>query len=157
MVRRRRTNGLKRNQLKRSQLARAVLTKWIWRGAGESESLIACNAVRFGKTKPGRTSNTDNLMNKGRKIMTKHNLQFVTAALALFLGIASVAFGGVPRMEVTVLDPSGKVRSTVRRTRTAPSRPQVFRRGSTWFSSTQRVQLRSVISTCWLFPRAERR
>jgi hypothetical protein len=43
------------------------------------------------------------------KIMTKHNLQFVTAACALLLGIASTASAGLPRMEVTVLDASGKV------------------------------------------------
>jgi len=48
-------------------------------------------------------------MNQGEKIMTKHNLQFVTAACALLLGVASTAFAGVPRMEVTVFDASGKV------------------------------------------------
>ena len=41
--------------------------------------------------------------------MIRHNLQFVTAACALLLGIASTASAGVPRMEVTVLDASGKV------------------------------------------------
>ena len=41
--------------------------------------------------------------------MTRHNLQFVTAACALLLGIASTAFAGVPPMEVTVFDASGKV------------------------------------------------
>jgi hypothetical protein len=41
--------------------------------------------------------------------MTKHNLQFVTAICVLLLGIASAASAGVPRMEVTVLDASGKV------------------------------------------------
>ena len=41
--------------------------------------------------------------------MTKHNLQFVTAACALLLGIAATASAGVPRMEVTVFDASGKV------------------------------------------------
>ncbi len=48
-------------------------------------------------------------MNQGGKIMTRHNLQFVTAACALLLGIASTASAGVPRMEVTVFDASGKV------------------------------------------------
>jgi hypothetical protein len=48
-------------------------------------------------------------MDQGRKIMTKHNLQIVTAACALLLGIASPVSAGVPRMEVTVLDASGKV------------------------------------------------
>jgi hypothetical protein len=65
--------------------------------------------VRFGKTKAGLRFNTDNLMKRGRKIMTRHNLQFVTAACALLLGMASAAFAGVPPMEVTVFDASGKV------------------------------------------------
>jgi len=41
--------------------------------------------------------------------MTKHNLQFVTAACALLLGIASPVFAGVPPLEVTVFDTGGKV------------------------------------------------
>lgn len=39
----------------------------------------------------------------------RHNLQFVIAACALLLGVASTASAGVPRMEVTVFDGSGKV------------------------------------------------
>jgi hypothetical protein len=41
--------------------------------------------------------------------MARHNLQIVTAACALLLGIASPVSAGVPRMEVTVLGASGKV------------------------------------------------
>ena len=41
--------------------------------------------------------------------MKKHYLQFLTAASAFLLGIASMASAGVPRMEVTVFDASGKV------------------------------------------------
>ena len=41
--------------------------------------------------------------------MTRHNLQFVTAACALLLGIASTVHAGVPRLDVTVFDDSGKV------------------------------------------------
>ena len=41
--------------------------------------------------------------------MTRHNLQFVTSACALLLSIASAAGAGVPPMEVTVFDASGKV------------------------------------------------
>ena len=41
--------------------------------------------------------------------MKRHHRQFVTAVCALLLGIASTAFAGVPRMEVTVFDASGKV------------------------------------------------
>jgi hypothetical protein len=41
--------------------------------------------------------------------MTRHNLQFVTSACALLLGIASADCAGVPQMEVTVFDASGKV------------------------------------------------
>jgi hypothetical protein len=93
----------------RSELACTLLAKWIWRGAEKSESLVACTAVRFGKTKAGPRFNTDNLMKRGRKIMTRHNLQFVTAACALLLGIASAASAVVPPMEVTVFDASGKV------------------------------------------------
>jgi hypothetical protein len=48
-------------------------------------------------------------MDQGRKIMTRHNLQIVTAACALLLGIASPASAGIPPMEVTVLSASGKV------------------------------------------------
>lgn len=93
---------------KRSQLARPCLAKWIWRGAEESERVVACTAVRFRKTKPPHI-NTDNQMNQGRKIMTKHNLPFVTSACALLLGIASAAGAGIPPIEVTVFDASGKV------------------------------------------------
>jgi hypothetical protein len=41
--------------------------------------------------------------------MTRHNLQFVTSACALLLGIASTVCAGIPPMEVTVFDASGKV------------------------------------------------
>jgi len=41
--------------------------------------------------------------------MTRHNLQFVTATCALLLGIASTVYAGVPRLDVTVFDDSGKV------------------------------------------------
>src|SRR5664279_4599642 len=41
--------------------------------------------------------------------MTRHHLQFVTSACALLLGIASPAYSGVPPLEVTVFDASGKV------------------------------------------------
>jgi hypothetical protein len=41
--------------------------------------------------------------------MTTRNLQFVIAACACLLGIASTASAGVPSMEVTVFDASGKV------------------------------------------------
>jgi hypothetical protein len=43
------------------------------------------------------------------KIMTRHNLQFVTSACALLLGIASTAYAEVPPLEVTVFDANGKV------------------------------------------------
>ena len=41
--------------------------------------------------------------------MTRHNLQFVTAACAFLLSIASTVYAGVPRLDVTVFDDSGKV------------------------------------------------
>ncbi len=41
--------------------------------------------------------------------MTRHNLHFVIAACALLLGLASPAYAGVPPLQVTVLDDSGKV------------------------------------------------
>ena len=41
--------------------------------------------------------------------MIKHNPYFVTSVCVLLLGIASPAYAGVPRMEVTVFDASGKV------------------------------------------------
>ena len=41
--------------------------------------------------------------------MTRHNLQFVTAASAFLLGIASTVYAEVPRLDVTVFDDSGKV------------------------------------------------
>jgi hypothetical protein len=41
--------------------------------------------------------------------MTRHNLQFVIAACALLLSLASPAYAGVPPLEVTVFDDSGKV------------------------------------------------
>jgi hypothetical protein len=41
--------------------------------------------------------------------MTRNNRQFVTAACALLLGFTSLAYAGVPPLEVTVFDTSGKV------------------------------------------------
>jgi hypothetical protein len=41
--------------------------------------------------------------------MTRHNLQFVTAACVLLLGLTSLAYAGVPPLEVTVFDAGGKV------------------------------------------------
>lgn len=102
-------NSLKRNQPGRSQLALTFLANWIWRNTEESENLVACTVVRFREIKAGPRFNTDNLMNQGRKIMTRYNLQFVTSACALLLGIASTASAGVPPVEVTVFDASGKV------------------------------------------------
>lgn len=41
--------------------------------------------------------------------MTRRNLQFITAVCAFLLSIASMAYAGVPPMEVTVFDASGKL------------------------------------------------
>jgi hypothetical protein len=41
--------------------------------------------------------------------MKRHNLQIITSACAFLLGLASAAYAGVPPMEVTVFDASGKV------------------------------------------------
>ena len=89
--------------------------------------------------------------------MTKHNLQFVTAACALLLGIASTASAGVPPMEVTVFDASGKVGFKGAMNANGTFATANLQPGHYVVQFNTKSAAAKGNQYCWSFPRAKRR
>lgn len=87
--------------MRQTELARPFLTKWIWRRGrkGYDGSL----------TKRRSRLLEWSVWWKGKKIMRRHNLHFITCASIVLLAVALPAYAGPPPMEVTVIDASNRV------------------------------------------------
>gem|GEM_PF-1053462 len=94
------------------QLVRTFLPKWIWRGAEARRGWFHAPGRIPWQSGASLSSNPDKPNPINGEIMTKHllnRLPSVLCGLALLLGLAPAAYGGVPSMNVTVFDANGKV------------------------------------------------